>query len=80
MISNEKKRFDKLVELNVIEGVFNLTKTSIVQNRWASGKKLGIHGWVYSLETGLIKDLEVTSETNDHMSPVFKMNDKKQDQ
>jgi len=75
LISNEKKRFDRLVELNVIEGVFNLTKTSIVQNRWAHGKTLGIHGWVYSLETGLIKDLEVTSESNDLISSVFKMDD-----
>lgn len=73
LISDDKKRFDKLVELNVTEGVFNLTKTSIVQNRWSNGKKLGIHGWVYSLETGIIKDLEVTTESNDHISSVFKM-------
>ncbi|HEY0175462.1 MAG TPA: carbonic anhydrase, partial [Pedobacter sp.] len=72
----EKKRFDRLVELNVIEGVFNLTKTSIIQNRWADGKKLGIHGWVYSLETGLIRDLEVTTESNDHISAVFKVDAK----
>jgi carbonic anhydrase len=76
-LTDEKKRFDKLVELNVIEGVSNLTKTSIVQNRWANGKKLGIHGWVYSLETGLIKDLEVSAISNDNISPVFKMNDGK---
>ncbi|WP_262496919.1 carbonic anhydrase [Pedobacter lusitanus] len=71
-----KKRTDRLVELNVIEGVFNLTKTSIVQNRWGNGKKLGIHGWVYSLETGLIKDLKVTTESNDHISSVFKVDGK----
>ena len=73
-IAEGKERFDRLVELNVIEGVFNLTKTSIVQNRWANGKSLGIHGWVYSLETGLIKDLEVTTKSNDHISSVFKIN------
>ena len=72
-ITDDKKRAARLVELNVIEGVFNLTKTSIVQNRWQNGKKLGIHGWVYSLATGLIKDLEVTTESNDHISSVFKM-------
>jgi len=72
-ITDDKKRAARLVELNVIEGVFNLTKTSIVQNRWQNGKKLGIHGWVYSLATGLIKDLEVTTESNDHLSSVFKM-------
>jgi len=71
-ISNEKKRCDRLVELNVIEGVFNLTKTSIIQNRWAKGKTLGVHGWVYSLETGLISDLEVTTDSNNHISSVFR--------
>ena len=73
MISDPVKRRDRLVELNVIEGVFNLSKTSIVQNRWANGKKLGIHGWVYSLETGLIKDLSVSCQSNDHLGSVFKM-------
>ena len=72
-IIDDKKRFDRLVELNVAEGVINLTKTSIVQNRWGNGKKLGIHGWVYSLETGIITDLKVTTESNDSMSSVFKI-------
>ncbi len=75
MISDQKKRCDRLVELNVIEGVFNLTKSSIVQNRWNNGKKLGIHGWVYSLETGYIKDLSVSCHANDHLASVFKVND-----
>jgi carbonic anhydrase len=75
LISDHKKRAEKLVELNVIEGVFNLSKTSIVQNRWKNGKKLGLHGWAYSLETGLIKDLNVTCENNSHMSAVFKIAD-----
>ena len=73
MISDSKKRCDRLVELNVIEGVFNLTKSSIVQNRWNNGKKLGVHGWVYSLETGFIKDLNVSCEANDHLANVFKV-------
>lgn len=77
MISDEKKRCDRLVELNVMEGVFNLTKTSIIQNRWSEGKTLGVHGWVYSLETGIIKDLEVTSNNGVHMSSVFKMDEHK---
>lgn len=66
-ITDEKKRLEKLVELNVIEGVYNLSRTSIVQNRWASGKKLGIHGWVFSLETGLITDLKVTVQSNEEL-------------
>ena len=73
MISDQKKRGERLVELNVMEGVFNLTKTSIVQNRWSNGKKLSLHGWVYSLKSGIIKDLEVSCESNDHLSTVFKV-------
>lgn len=75
IISDDKKRADRLVELNVMEGVFNLTKTSIIQNRWAEGKKLAVHGWVYSLKTGLIKDLEVTSHSGNNISSVFKMDE-----
>lgn len=68
-----RKKWDRLVELNVIEGVFNLTKTSIVQNRWNNGKKLGLHGWAYSLETGIINDLHVSISSNENMSEVFKI-------
>jgi carbonic anhydrase len=77
LITDKKKKFDRMVEINVTEGVFNLTKTSIIQNRWAAGKKLQIHGWVYSLETGFITDLGVTSEANDNLSSVFKTIDNK---
>jgi carbonic anhydrase len=67
-IADKKQRLARMVELNAIEGVYNVTKTSIVQNRWAAGKKLKVHGWVYSLETGLITDLGVTTETNTNSS------------
>ena len=73
LISDHKKKCERLVELNVIEGVFNLTKTSIVQNRWANGKKLSLHGWAYSLQTGLITDLGVTCEANNLNSSVFRI-------
>ncbi len=72
-ITDEGKRSDRLVELNVIEGVYNVGKTSIVQNRWHAGKQLSLHGWVYSLKTGLINDLGVSSTGNDSMSSVFRM-------
>ncbi len=73
LISDPKKKSERLVELNVIEGVFNLTKTSIVQNRWAEGKKLSLHGWAYSLQTGYINDLNVSSEANNLNSSVFRI-------
>ena len=73
LISDQKKKTERLVELNVIEGVFNLTKTSIIQNRWTNGKKLSLHGWAYSLETGLINDLGVTCDANNAQDSVFRM-------
>jgi carbonic anhydrase len=71
-IEDIEKRTDRLVELNVIENVRNLCKTSIVQNAWEIGQPLGVHGWVYSLSTGIITDMKVSTYDNEHMDNVFK--------
>jgi carbonic anhydrase len=72
-IKDPQKRSDRLVELNAIEGAANIMSTSIVQNAWASGQELSVNAWVYSLATGLIKDLNVSASNADDVSPVFKM-------
>lgn len=51
-------RYKRLVELNVLHQVLNVCHTTIVQNAWALGKKLSIHGWVYDVATGLLKDMQ----------------------
>lgn len=56
-----EKRF---IELNVIEQVHDLTKTSIIQNSWTTRKQPFIHGWVYDIQNGVIKDLDVTIRSN----------------
>jgi carbonic anhydrase len=71
-IEDDQKRVDRLVELNVMENVYNLCKTTIVQNAWANGQELGVHGWVYSIETGIITDLEVSATDNANMDNVFR--------
>jgi carbonic anhydrase len=71
-IEDEQQRTNRLVELNVIENVYNLCKTTIVQNAWASGQDLSVHGWVYSIETGVIKDLEVSATDNHGLQDVFR--------
>ncbi|MEO3408230.1 carbonic anhydrase [Mucilaginibacter sp. CAU 1740] len=71
-IENETERSNRLVELNVIENVNNLCKTSIVQNAWANGQPLAVHGWVYSLSTGVINDMKVSTSSNENMDAVFK--------
>ncbi|MCG9696772.1 carbonate dehydratase [Shewanella sp. Isolate11] len=57
---DEKQRFDRLCELNVIEQVGNVTSTTIVQDAWAKGQNVAVHGWIYSVENGLLSDLDVT--------------------
>ena len=54
------QRHDRLCELNVIEQVVNVCQTTVVQEAWARGQNLSVHGWVYSLADGLIRDLGIT--------------------
>lgn len=74
LISDEKQRANRLVEFNVMEGVHNLCKTSIIQNAWENGKTLSVHGWVYELSTGFITDLKVSTNSSNNMNEVFKFN------
>ncbi len=67
-------RLNKLIELNVAEQVMNLAKTSIIQKAWKNKKRPEIHGWVYSLENGLIKEIcKMTHE--DHLDPLYEFDD-----
>ena len=72
-IYGEKDRFNRFVELNVTEQVFDLAKTSIVQGAWKKKKELQIHGWVYDIADGLINDLEVTIKNNESLGEVYKL-------
>lgn len=71
-IADMDERCNRLVEINVVENVYNLCKTSIVQNAWQTGQQLGVHGWVYSLSTGIITDMKVSAYDNANMDNVFK--------
>ena len=73
-IEDEEKRFNKLVELNVVEQVYDLAKTSIVQNAWKIGQELSLHGWVYGLNSGYVTDLDVNFSCNKDLDEVFKLN------
>jgi carbonic anhydrase len=76
-IADETKRADRLVELNVQEQVFDLTKTTIIQNAWAQGRFLQVHGVVYSIANGILKDLNVTVGDNSEIEGVYKLQIKK---
>lgn len=75
-IRDEEKRFDRFVELNVIEQVFGLTKTTIIQNAWKKRNEPKVHGWVYSLKTGLIKDLGVSFDNSLKLPPIYRVDSK----
>jgi carbonic anhydrase len=72
-IGTEKERFDRLVELNVKAQVYDLAKTSIVQQKWKDKSGLQIHGWVYNLSDGKIIDLKVSMENTEHLNDVFRL-------
>src|SRR5688500_17976199 len=75
-IKDPEARCDRFVELTVMEQVFNLTKTSIIQNSWKLRRGPKIHGWVYELKTGLIKDLGVLYNSSGKMPFIFRIKSK----
>ncbi len=70
-IADENLKWRRLVELNVAEQVTNLAETSIVQQAWAKGGELTVHGWVYDLHTGLLKELAMMNAQSP-LDPIFK--------
>ncbi len=72
-ITEEKMRFDRFVELNVIEQVMDLAKTSIVQEAWESGQSVHVHGWVYDIKDGLVNDLDITIKNNESLGAVYQL-------
>jgi len=56
-IADESQRVDRLCELNVIEQTLNVARTTVVQQAWARGDELAVHGWIYGLQDGLLRDL-----------------------
>lgn len=74
-IEDKEKRARLLVELNVKEQVYNLCKTSIVQSSWSRGDFPYIHGWVYDVHDGILKDLDVTFNSNEALSSLYRFKD-----
>lgn len=67
-----QSRFDALVELNVIEQVKNVCQSTVMQDAWARQQRLQVHGWVYGLRDGLLKDLKVSISAPDDIAPAYK--------
>ena len=73
LITDETKRFDRFVEVNVQEQVLDLAKTSIIQTAWSNNQQIEIHGWVYDVKDGIVKDLEITFENNNQLPDVYQL-------
>ncbi len=64
-------RHDALCELNVLEQALNVCQTTVVQDAWARGQEVVVHGWVYGLHNGLIKDLRMSVATADALAGAY---------
>ena len=74
LIADEEKKTNRLTELNVMEQVFNLAKTSIIQRAWKHEQRPDLHGWVYGLQNGLIKPV-FEMKAGAHIDDLYEYDD-----
>jgi len=67
----EPEVLDRLCELNVVEQATNVCRTTIVQEAWSRGQEVTVHGWVYGLKDGLIRDLDFNVDAPDQMDESY---------
>ena len=72
-VDDKEKELDLLCEFNVIEQVYNVCRTTIVQEAWRNGQTLAVHGWIYSLADGLLKDLKTCVTEPDELSSIYRL-------
>ena len=72
-ISDEHERLDHFCELNVIEQVYHVCQTTLVQGAWRRGQELAVHGWIYGLKDGLLQDLKLTVSSADEIDALYRM-------
>ena len=72
-ISDDQACFDRFCELNVIEQVNHVCHTTIVQGAWRRGQELHVHGWIYGVGDGLLKDLHITTTSAQEIDALYRM-------
>ena len=72
-MESDEERVDVLCELNVVEQVANVARTTIVQNAWKRGQELTVHGWIYSIKDGVLRDLDVCLSREEQLPDVSPM-------
>ena len=71
--SDKQGRLDRMCELNVAAQVRNVCHTTIVQDAWRAGQELCVHGWIYGLADGHLKDLDLCISDPDHLDAIYRM-------
>lgn len=72
-LETEEQKLDLLCELNVAEQVANVCHSTIVQRAWERGENLTVHGWIYDMETGLLKDLNLCVSGKDQLQDHYRL-------
>jgi len=72
-IEDDQSRLDRLCELNVIEQVNNICHTTVVQEAWRAGQELSVHGCIYGIDDGLLKDLDVRISKPDEIGSIYRI-------
>ncbi|MBL4666100.1 MAG: carbonate dehydratase [Sneathiella sp.] len=73
-LPTEQEQVDRLCELNVVEQVRNVARTTIAQKAWRQGKDLTVHGWVYGLNDGLLRNLDVDINNAQQIHQAYRIN------
>lgn len=72
-IKNQQKRFNRLAELNVLQQALNICHTTIVQEAWGKNQPLSVHGWIYDLESGKLKDMNWCFSGIDQVEQIYRV-------
>lgn len=70
---NDQERLDLLCEINVIEQVSNVCHTTIIQDAWKRGQKVSVHGLIFSIRDGILRDLGVNFTEAQQLQPIYRM-------
>jgi carbonic anhydrase len=71
VLLDDGARARRLCELNVIEQVVHVAQTTVVQDAWARGQSLSVHGWIYDIGDGLLRDMEICVTRPDELGPSY---------
>lgn len=69
--TDPKVRLDRLCELNVCEQVLNVSETTVLRDAWARGQEVTVHGWIYGVADGILRDLRVSTGQEDEAPEAY---------